>query len=49
MMRFLLSRAVNPAISLVEALKTWNSIARSLRESTRKRSYQADRIAGLLC
>jgi hypothetical protein len=44
MMHFLLSRAVNPIISLIEGLKNWNQIASALRERTRKRKYQQDKI-----
>jgi len=43
MMRFLLARAVNPAISLLRGLREWNMFAASLREPPRKRRrYQAD-------
>jgi len=47
-MRFLLARAVNPVISLVEGLRTWNDIARTLRECRRRRQYQNDRISQFL-
>jgi hypothetical protein len=47
-MRFLLARAVNPAISLLEGLRTWNDIARSLRERKRRRQYQHDKISQFL-
>lgn len=49
MMRFLLVRAVYPPISLVEGLRTWNELARDLRERPRRRTYQHDRISQLLC
>ena len=49
MMRFLLARAVNPAMSLVEGLGSWNQIAASLREPPRKRRYQHDDIERFLC
>ena len=43
MMRFLLARAVNPQVSLLEGLRRWNQIATALREPPRKRrSYQHD-------
>jgi hypothetical protein len=43
MMRFLLARAVNPAVSLQDGLRNWNAIAAGLREPPRKRRrYQAD-------
>jgi len=49
MMRFLLARAVNPPISLTEGLRTWNRLARDLRERRRRRLYQLDRISEFLC
>lgn len=43
MMRFLVARAVNPQLSLLEGLRGWNDIAASLREPPRKRRrYQGD-------
>ena len=42
MMRFLLARAVNPQVSLVEGLRNWNQIATALREAPRRRRYQHD-------
>jgi hypothetical protein len=49
MMRALLSRAVNPQISLLEGLRGWNPIAASLREPTRKkRRYQHEDLDQLL-
>jgi hypothetical protein len=43
MMRFLLARAVNPSVSLLEGLRAWNPIALALREPPRKcRRYQGD-------
>jgi hypothetical protein len=44
MMRFLLARAVNPSVNLLEGLRTWNHIARALREPPRKRRYQHDNL-----
>jgi len=48
MMRFLVARAVNPQLGLHEGLRQWNSIAASLRESARKRRYQADELETFL-
>jgi hypothetical protein len=43
MMRFLVARAVNPVITLLQGLRQWNLLASSLREPPRKRRwYQAD-------
>ncbi len=43
MMRFLLSRAVNPQLSLADGLRDWNRTAARLREPPRKRRrYQHD-------
>jgi hypothetical protein len=43
MMRFLVARAVNPQLNLLEGLRRWNGIADALRESPRKRRrYQGD-------
>jgi hypothetical protein len=47
-MRFLLARAVNPPLSLVDGLQTWNDIARVLRERPRRRQYQHDKISQFL-
>jgi len=47
-MRFLLARAVNPALSLVGGLRAWNDIARSLRERQRRRQYQHDKMSQFL-
>jgi hypothetical protein len=44
MMRFLLARAVNPSMSLLEGLRAWNLIALALREPPRKRRYQHDNL-----
>jgi hypothetical protein len=41
-MRFLLARAVNPQVSLIEGLRKWNLIATALREAPRRRRYQHD-------
>ncbi len=43
MMRSLLARAVNPVISIIDALMSWGVIAAALRERPRQRSYQRDR------
>jgi hypothetical protein len=48
MMRFLLVRAVNPAVSLLNGLRAWNDLARDLREGPRRRTYQHDRISQFL-
>lgn len=43
MMRFLVARAVNPKLSLLDGLRDWNGIATALREPPRKcRRYQED-------
>jgi hypothetical protein len=43
-MRFLLARAVNPQISLLDGLRNWNPIATALREAPRRRKYQHDNL-----
>ena len=49
MMRALLSRAVNPQIGLLDALRGWNSIASDLREPPRRRRrYQYDGLKEFL-
>ena len=49
MMRFLLARAVNPQVSLLEGLRSWNQIANALREPPRKRRrYQHDDLEQFL-
>jgi hypothetical protein len=48
MMRFLLARAVNPQISLLDGLRNWNHVASGLREGQRKRRYQHDNLDQLL-
>lgn len=48
MMRFLLARAVNPQLSLLDGLRNWNHIASGLREGRRKRRYQHDDMDQLL-
>jgi len=48
MMRFLLARAVNPSLSLLEGLRAWNPIAHALREPPRKRRYQHDDLEQFL-
>jgi hypothetical protein len=48
MMRFLLARAVNPSVSLLEGLRAWNPIALALREQPRKRRYQHDNLEQFL-
>jgi len=47
MMRFLLARAVNPQVSLLEGLRSWNQIATALREPPRRRKYQHDDLDNL--
>jgi hypothetical protein len=47
MMRFLLARAVNPQVSLLDGLRSWNQIATALREPPRRRRYQRDDLAEL--
>jgi hypothetical protein len=43
MMRFLVARAVNPQLSLLDGLRDWNGIAAALREPPRqRRRYQGD-------
>jgi len=49
MMRFLVARAVNPPISLIDGLRSWRQIANSLREPPRKRRYQQDKLNRFLC
>jgi hypothetical protein len=41
-MLHLLSTAINPTISLADALRHWRRIARRLAEAPRKRSKQLD-------
>jgi hypothetical protein len=49
MMRFLLARAVNPHLSLVDGLRNWNQIASGLREPPRRRRrYQHDDLEHFL-
>jgi hypothetical protein len=48
MMRFLLARAVNPQLSLLDGLRNWNHIATRLREGRRKRRYQHDHLEQFL-
>jgi hypothetical protein len=43
-MHALLSRAINPPLSLRQLLPVWRRIAAALREPRRKRSYQRDRL-----
>ena len=47
-MRFMLARAVNPSMSLLEALRMWNPMALALREAPRKRRYQHDELDSFL-
>jgi hypothetical protein len=47
-MRFLLSRAVSPELSLAQALRAWNQLANELREAPRTRRYQHDSIRQFL-
>jgi len=49
MMRFLLARAVNPQLSLLDGLRDWNAIAAGLREPPRRRRrYQGDNLERFL-
>jgi hypothetical protein len=49
MMRFLVARAVNPQLSLLDGLRDWNGIAAALREPPRKRRrYQGDDLERFL-
>ena len=49
MMRFLVARAVNPQLRLLDGLRQWNSIAAALREPSRKRRrYQGDDLEQFL-
>ena len=49
MMRFLIARAVNPQLSLLDGLRNWNDIATALREPPRKRRrYQSDDLERFL-
>jgi hypothetical protein len=43
-MRFLLSAAVNPKLSLCECLGQWRRIAYQLREPVRRRPLQLDAL-----
>lgn len=43
-MRFMLARAVNPPVSLLEGLRMWNPMALALREAPRRRHYQHDKL-----
>jgi hypothetical protein len=45
-MHFLLNRAVNPDLRLLDCMGRWNEIAESLREPPRKRAYQMDGSIG---
>lgn len=47
-MRFMLARAVNPSMSLLDGLCMWNPMALALREAPRKRRYQHDKLDELL-
>jgi hypothetical protein len=40
MMHFLLNRAIQPALSLLDGLRSWNEISNRLRERPRVRAYQ---------
>lgn len=40
MMHFILNRAIQPALSLIDSLRSWDEIADRLRERPRKRAYQ---------
>lgn len=49
MMRFLVARAANPNIPLLNSLRNWNVIAAALREPPRKRrQYQTDNLERFL-
>jgi hypothetical protein len=49
MMRFLVARAVNPPLSLLDGLRDWNGTAAALREPPRKRRrYQGDNLEQFL-
>jgi hypothetical protein len=49
MMRFLVTRAVNPQLSLLDGLRNLNGIAAALREPPRKRRrYQGDDLERFL-
>jgi hypothetical protein len=48
MMRFLLARAVNPQLTLLDGLRNWNQVATGLREGPRKRRYQHDDLEQFL-
>jgi hypothetical protein len=49
MMRFLIARAVNPQLTLLDGLRDWNNIAAALREPPRKqRWYQGDNLEEFL-
>jgi hypothetical protein len=49
MMRFLLARAINPWVSLLKGLRSWNQIAKTLREPPRKRRpYQMDGLESVI-
>jgi hypothetical protein len=49
MMRFLVARAVNPQLSLLDGLRDWNRVAAALREPPRKRRrYQGDDLEQFL-
>jgi hypothetical protein len=48
MMRFLLARAVNPQLTLLDGLRNWNQVATGLRERPRKRRYQHDDLEQFL-
>jgi hypothetical protein len=43
MMHFLLNRAIQPTLSLVDGLRTWGQISTRLREPPRHREYQREK------
>ena len=42
-MHFLLNRAVQPSLSLVDGLRSWDDISDKLRERPRRRKYQREK------
>ena len=43
MMHFLLNRAAQPTLSLIDGLRSWGDISNRLRERPRKRAYQREK------
>ena len=44
MMHFLLNRAVQPSLSLMDGLRAWGAINNRLPELPRQRAYQREKL-----